>query len=294
MRRRKLFKYGLAGSLAAFLPRIPQTFACDPTSGDIEGPFYTPNAPQRHVLYPEGAEGERLFLTGTVYYSDCQTPVANAGLDVWQADHEGDYDNVGFNYRGNFPTDALGNYAMETILPGKYLNGAQFRPRHIHFKVKHEDTLLTTQLYFEGDTDIPADPWASDPDAEGRIIPLSTDQQDNLHGVFDIFLNTQPLSTGPSNGEQDNNRIISVFPNPLRDTGQVAITVRRPGRIRLHIVDLTGKRINSSAHEIMTPIEVRLPLKVLHKYGLKVTPGVYILQLEVDKQIVDAKRVIVQ
>jgi hypothetical protein len=153
--------------------------------------------------------------------------------------------------------------------------------------------LLTTQLYFEGDTDIPTDPWASDPDAEGRIIPLSTDQQDNLHGVFDIFLDTQPLSTGPSHGNLETDRIISVYPNPLRDVGEVKITVSRPGKIRLHIVDLMGKRINSGTHDISTPVEARLPLNVLHKHGLRVTSGVYILQLEVDRQIVDAKRMII-
>lgn len=49
-----------------------------------------------------------------------------------------------------------GFYLFETIIPGKYLNGAKYRTGHIHFKITPSGfPTLTTQLYFEGDTDIP-------------------------------------------------------------------------------------------------------------------------------------------
>ncbi|PCH69777.1 MAG: catechol 1,2-dioxygenase, partial [Bacteroidetes bacterium] len=66
-------------------------------------------------------------------------------------------------------------------------NGDKNRPSHIHFKITasdHEE--LVTQLYFEGDPDIDSDPWASDKDAEDRIITLDEDSDGNKSGIFDI------------------------------------------------------------------------------------------------------------
>ncbi len=74
---------------------------------------------------------------------------------------------------------------MQTILPGKYLNGAQFRPRHIHFRVSGEGSpILTTPLYFEGDNSIPIDPRAFTDEAADRIIALVTDSEGHLTGFL--------------------------------------------------------------------------------------------------------------
>ena len=57
-------------------------------------------------------------------------------------------------------TDAKGAYRFETIIPGHYLNGPQYRPAHIHVKVHVGGSeLLTTQLYFEGDPYNDVDPF---------------------------------------------------------------------------------------------------------------------------------------
>ena len=49
---------------------------------------------------------------------------------------------------------------MRTIVPGRYLNGAQYRPAHLHLKVSGAGLRpLTTQLYFAGDPYNAADPW---------------------------------------------------------------------------------------------------------------------------------------
>ncbi|MBW2737232.1 MAG: hypothetical protein JRH20_33055 [Deltaproteobacteria bacterium] len=61
-------------------------------------------------------------------------------------------------------TASEGGYRLETIIPGHYLNGAQYRPAHIHVKVAGSNTtLLTTQLYFEGDPYNAIDPWILPP-----------------------------------------------------------------------------------------------------------------------------------
>ncbi|MCH8330212.1 MAG: catechol 1,2-dioxygenase, partial [Bacteroidetes bacterium] len=58
---------------------------------------------------------------------------------------------------------------------------------HIHFKITASDHKeLVTQLYFQGDPFIDDDPWASDKDAEDRIIVLDEDNNGNKSGTFDI------------------------------------------------------------------------------------------------------------
>ena len=75
---------------------------------------------------------------------DCK-PIANALLDFWHADEQGDYDNSGFRFRGHQFSDAEGRYRLETIVPALYPG----RTRHIHVKVQvRGGPILTTQLYF--------------------------------------------------------------------------------------------------------------------------------------------------
>jgi protocatechuate 3,4-dioxygenase beta subunit len=150
------------------------------TQRDAEGPFYKEDAPLRSVIETEGIP---LQITGKVLYgSDCQSPVANAVLDVWHCDNHGEYDMKGFKGRAQVKTDADGNYSFNTIYPPPYGN----RPRHIHFKIRTK-TLpeLTTQLYFHGDPNIEND-FARN--AEGaRVITLHS-ERDLKKGVFNIYL----------------------------------------------------------------------------------------------------------
>jgi protocatechuate 3,4-dioxygenase beta subunit len=135
---------------------------CEATRADIEGPFFTPSSPERTDLRVPELGGRLLVVRGQVKDEHC-VPVRNAILDFWQADEAGEYDNVGFGLRGHQSVDAEGRYELRTIVPGRYLNGAQYRPAHIHVKVYvGEREALTTQLYFEGDPHNEADPWFSE------------------------------------------------------------------------------------------------------------------------------------
>ncbi len=294
MKRRNLIKLGTLGALIPVLPHFGKVNNCDPTSGDIEGPFYTPNAPVRNKISPEGAPGTALFLTGTVYHNDCLTPISNASLDVWQADNGGAYDNAGFDYRGKFETDGMGNYAMETVLPGKYLNGSSYRPRHIHLKIGAPGAaLLTTQLYFEGDTDIPGDPWASNDTAEGRIIPLTEDADGNLHGVFDISLNLTPVIDSTSNPQSHSrNRIIHIFPNPVMESGQVQVYLNKPARLNMEVLTLNGQKVKLLFNGKEKSGRHTFEFNNLRNEGIKLNSGIYIIQLSLDGKLVDAKRFI--
>lgn len=137
----------------------PARGACTVTADNIEGPFYKAGAPHRAVLATDREPGERLVLTGTARSITC-APLANAVLDVWHANARGDYDNDGWGLRGTLATDAAGRWRLDTIVPGRYLNGRRYRPMHVHVKLRaagHRE--LTTQLYFAGDEYIEGDPF---------------------------------------------------------------------------------------------------------------------------------------
>jgi protocatechuate 3,4-dioxygenase beta subunit len=116
------------------------------TPAQTEGPYYTPNSPEKTSLIESGMGGTKLIVTGYVLTTDCQ-PIANAWLDFWQADDQGAYDNTGYRLRGHLFTDETGRYTLETIVPGEYPG----RTEHIHVKVQAPNgPILTTQIYFPG------------------------------------------------------------------------------------------------------------------------------------------------
>jgi protocatechuate 3,4-dioxygenase beta subunit len=110
-----------------------------------EGPYYKANPPQNAVLRTAGVAGTPLALRGYVVSKSCQ-PIANAKLDFWQADGNGNYDNSGYTLRGWQVTDASGAYRLETVIPGLYPG----RTEHIHFKVTVNGKTYTSQLFFPG------------------------------------------------------------------------------------------------------------------------------------------------
>ncbi|MCF6476731.1 dioxygenase [Nonomuraea sp. MG754425] len=116
----------------------------DPTIPQTEGPYFKPNSPQRAVL---PGVGTPLTVSGYVFGLACQ-PLANVLLDFWQADNNGAYDNVTYNFRGHQYTNAQGAFKLTTIVPGLYPG----RTRHIHVKAQAPGRpVLTTQLYFPGE-----------------------------------------------------------------------------------------------------------------------------------------------
>lgn len=296
MERRKLIKSSLIIGMYPLFSARELAKTCPLTTDDIQGPYYTPNAPIKQKLSPEGAEGTPLFITGTVFAKDCETPIPSSKLDVWHADSQGVYDEQGYNYRGVFHADAMGNYAMETILPGKYLNGSYYRPRHIHFKIQGGGSNeLTTQLYFEGDTSIPDDQWASDPLAEHRIVALAEDEQANLHGVFDIHLNAEPDDVTTDlhdiRHEQGKNRIASISASPGTGTVDVKFYLSQISKtVHVIVYNIYGQRIRYQSIKYVNPGQNRVSFNLSNSYGLSLPHGIYIMQLIVNEQLADAKR----
>jgi protocatechuate 3,4-dioxygenase beta subunit len=165
---------------------------CTETADNILGPYYRADAPFRNDLTEADTLGTRITVSGRVLTPTC-TPIADALVDVWQANADGDYDNDGvddppvevFVLRGRINTDADGNYSFHTIIPGHYLNGNQYRPAHIHVTVSAPGfESLTTQLYFEGDPYNDIDPFI----VASLIMPLTDEPGGEKSATFDFVI----------------------------------------------------------------------------------------------------------
>jgi protocatechuate 3,4-dioxygenase beta subunit len=162
-------------------PTLAPTPACaddddlEATVQQTEGPFYTPDTPQRTSLLEPGMPGTRLRVSGYVYDTACQ-PIPGALLDFWHCDDAGVYDNVGYRLRGHQFADDEGRFSLETVLPGLYTG----RTRHIHVKAQAPNQpVLTTQLYFP---DEPANA------TDGIFDPaLVVDMEDTADGNLAFF-----------------------------------------------------------------------------------------------------------
>jgi len=150
-----------------------------PTVRQTEGPYFKPKSPERVELIEPGMAGQPLALSGYVLTRGCK-PVASALIDFWQANDQGEYDNVGFRLRGHQFTDAQGRFRLRTIVPGIY----EGRTRHIHVKAQPKGgRILTTQLYFP---DVPEN--RKDGLFRKELLMRTAKTEDGLAGRFDFVL----------------------------------------------------------------------------------------------------------
>lgn len=167
------------------------TSSCIETHANIEGPYYRPGAPERSSLLDPGMAGTPIEIGGRITGADCKSGLAGVELDVWHATPDGHYDNDGtmrlggrFLLRGVVRTDADGRYRLSTVVPGRYLNGRQYRPAHVHVKVRARGfAALTTQLYF------PDDPYNDvDPFIHRSLIMGTEKRPSGMRAHFDFVL----------------------------------------------------------------------------------------------------------
>ena len=145
----------------------------------VLGPFHVADAPE----LPMGANicldhrGEDMVISGRVLDTQGR-PIANAVLDVWQANDEGFYDvqqkgiQPDFNLRGVFRTGPDGRYWFRAVKPKYYpipddgtvgkLLGAlgrhPYRPAHLHYIIRADGfETLTTHIFDPDDPYINSD-----------------------------------------------------------------------------------------------------------------------------------------
>jgi protocatechuate 3,4-dioxygenase beta subunit len=90
-----------------------------PTVSETEGPFFKPRSPERSDLREPGVRGRQFELSGVVL-SRSRRPLRGAVVDFWHADEKGEYDNIGFRYRGHVITGPDGAFCFRTIVPALY------------------------------------------------------------------------------------------------------------------------------------------------------------------------------
>jgi len=150
------------------------------TEQTVFGPFHVLNAPRLE----SGADisgkrkGEPCFVNAQVSDLDGK-PIANAQIDVWQADAEGFYDvqdpdwnTDHMELRATFVTDGFGNVKFRTIKPcaypiptdgpvGAMLKATArhpWRPAHLHFMIEAPGyQKLITHIFVEGDEYLDSD-----------------------------------------------------------------------------------------------------------------------------------------
>jgi len=149
------------------------------TEQTVLGPFHRESTP----IFPLGADiaqgikGKPLFISGTV--SDSRgRPIANARVDIWHADPQGEYDvqkpalGGAMQLRGVFNTDGEGRFHCWSIKPTSYpvptdgpvgslLKASKrhpMRPAHVHFMIEAKGfDRLITHVFEEGDRYIDSD-----------------------------------------------------------------------------------------------------------------------------------------
>jgi protocatechuate 3,4-dioxygenase beta subunit len=170
--RRKLIQLSLLGSIASTLGvsrSFAKALALMPTPEETEGPFYPvkdQNDKDADLTQIEGhtgvAHGQYIIVSGQVQDVTGHS-IANAVLDIWQADANGRYRHprdpnkakLDENFQGwaVIRTDDKGFFRFKTVMPGAYpASGNWIRPPHIHIKIsKPGYRALTTQMYFPGE-----------------------------------------------------------------------------------------------------------------------------------------------
>lgn len=147
------------------------------TETTVLGPFYVPPLQVRPADsdISGDAEGTVMHVQSRVVTPDGQ-PIADAWVDVWQADDDGYYDvqkpGQEENLRARFKTDADGRFSFWSIVPtsypiptdgpvGKMLGAVgrhPYRPAHIHFMIGKEGyETLVTHLFIDGDEYLKSD-----------------------------------------------------------------------------------------------------------------------------------------
>lgn len=207
-RRNILAGAAVAGASVGVAHAGKQTSAGTITPEQTEGPFYpVVDQPDKDadLTKVEGRDGvalgEPVIIEGTVFGEDGK-PIANAVVDVWQANAAGRYAHEkdpnpapldpNFQSWAIMTADENGRFRFKTVKPGAYpVAGDWSRPPHIHFKVSRRGFKeITTQMYFPGEplNDIDRLFLSIDEDIRPSVVAKANGDSPDDALVFDIVL----------------------------------------------------------------------------------------------------------
>lgn len=179
------------------------------TPSQTAGPFYPISLPADQDADMTVLGNNKARAQGTVIYVSGRVldingaPIANATLDIWQANAAGRYAHpadsskapLDANFQGfaRIRSSADGSYRFKSIKPGAYPTGDGLwtRPPHIHFDVRGAKSRIVTQMYFEGD------PW----NAKDHILNGIKEKQ-TVIAKLDAADNASEKGDGAEGGEK--------------------------------------------------------------------------------------------
>jgi hydroxyquinol 1,2-dioxygenase len=149
----------------------------DATEATVVGPFFTEGSPE-FALGDDisgGAPGQPCWVEGRITGTD-GNPVADALIEVWEADDDGlydvQYDDDRVAARGHLRSDADGGYRFWAIAPTPYpiphdgpvgrlleaTGRSPMRASHLHFMVRAAGLrTLVTHIFVRGDDRLASD-----------------------------------------------------------------------------------------------------------------------------------------
>lgn len=180
------------------------------TESTVFGPFHVPNAPQYEngADIANGASGQPCQVRGFIRGKDGEA-IADATIDVWQADDEGHYDvqKEGLDHaqaRGVLHSRLDGSFEFKTIVAEAYpiptdgpvgqmlkaTRRSAWRPAHLHFMIQAPGyQTLITHVFRRGDKYLEADPVFG---VRQSLIADWVPQSDGITELtFDFILNPQ-------------------------------------------------------------------------------------------------------
>ncbi|MFD3869355.1 intradiol ring-cleavage dioxygenase [Streptomyces sp. NPDC058623] len=176
----------------AALPSTGSTApGCVLTAEAGEGPYYLDlDKVRSDVTEGRGGVPVRLDLTVVRMSAGCR-PLADAAVDIWQADSSGTYSTGRATFlRGTQITDAGGRAVFRTIVPGWYAGLAP----HIHFKVRPDAGAGTTsQFFFPEDLLLRA--YALAP-YDRRRAPKHPNERDDRYRAAGAAMTLKPVADG--------------------------------------------------------------------------------------------------
>ncbi|KAJ6106418.1 hypothetical protein N7512_009935 [Penicillium capsulatum] len=165
-----------------------------PTATAILGPFFRADTPYRangaDIVVTKPADGEMAFMHGRVMDVQTRAPLVDATVEVWQASTNGLYEQqdeqqVEFNLRGKFRTDAEGRYYFYCLRPTPY----PVPDDGMFLATKEGYRPLTTQIFDRKDKYLTNDSvFAVKDSLVVDFVPRKDDPQAGLELEYDVKL----------------------------------------------------------------------------------------------------------
>jgi protocatechuate 3,4-dioxygenase beta subunit len=153
----------------------------------------------RTIIPPKEEPGDKLIISGTVYYPDGKTPAKDVIIYVYHTNIKGIYPKRGSEkgngkyhgyLRGWMKTASNGRYEFETIRPAPYRTH-EGEPAHVHYNIEAPDypEYWLTGLWFSDDTRV--NRYKDKIERNGgfsNIVTLTKDKNNILRGTRNIIL----------------------------------------------------------------------------------------------------------